>query len=102
MNLIRGLLGACLALVLIALAVLNREPVALIWWPLAEPSTFPLYAVILITALFGFFWGALTVFLSHHHIRAERRSQKKELRRLQQELQTLRKTEIPGFMDHIS
>lgn len=98
MILIRAILGMVFALALIALAVLNREPVALIWAPFFDPVTFPLYAVILSAVLFGFFWGGLAVFLSHTKIRSERRAQKKELRRLEKELQALQKTEIPGFI----
>ncbi|MCD8496917.1 MAG: LapA family protein [Alphaproteobacteria bacterium] len=94
---LRAILGITAALVLVTFAVLNRAPVALIWAPFQPPYTVPLYAAILGSALFGFFWGALAVFLSHSRIRRERRAQKKELRRLEKELQTLMKPQIPGL-----
>lgn len=97
---LRAFLGIAAALALISFAVLNREPVALIWAPLMPPFSLPLYAAILGAALFGFFWGALAVFLSHSRIRRERRAQRKEIRRLEKEVQELLKTEIPGLPPH--
>lgn len=97
---LRAFLGIAAALVLVSFAVLNREPIALIWAPLMPPLSIPLYAAILGSALFGFFWGALAVFLSHSRIRRERRVQKKEIRRLEKDVQELMKTEIPGLPSH--
>ncbi|MCD8562830.1 MAG: LapA family protein [Alphaproteobacteria bacterium] len=97
---LRAFLGVVAALLLVSFAVLNREPVALIWAPFTEALPVPLYAAILGSALFGFFWGALAVFFSHSKIRHERRAQKKEIRRLQKEVQELIKTEIPALPDY--
>lgn len=94
---IKSLLGGVIALVFIVFTVMNQQPVALLWMPMMDPLTLPLYAPILGGALFGFFWGALAVFFSHSRIRRERRAQAKELRRLEKERQELMKTQIPGY-----
>lgn len=97
---LRALLGTIAALLLIGFTVLNRDPVALVWAPFVAPLTLPLSLALLGAALFGFFWGALAVFFSHSKTRRAAREQKKEIRRLQKEVQELIKTEIPGLPDY--
>jgi uncharacterized integral membrane protein len=97
MAFVRAFLGIAAALVLVSFAILNREPVALVWAPFVEPLSIPLYAAILASALFGFFWGALAVFVSHARVRHERRVQRKEIRRLEKEVHELAKPQIPGL-----
>lgn len=99
MAFIRAVLGAIFALIVLAFVILNRQDVALTWAPLFNPVSVPLYAVILGTCVFGFFWGALAVYVSHAKTRREHRAQRKEIRRLEHERQEYMKPQIPGLPD---
>ncbi|MEM8916592.1 MAG: lipopolysaccharide assembly protein LapA domain-containing protein, partial [Pseudomonadota bacterium] len=58
-----GLIGLPLMIVVVLFALSNREIVTLSIWPLALERQYPLFLVILATALAGFFIGAFIVWL---------------------------------------
>lgn len=77
------------ALIVISFAISNRQPVAVDLWPIPDqylPVTLPLFAVVLVSALFGFFIGAVTAFLSGGRTRARLREERRKAADLEREV----------------
>ena len=63
MRFLAALPGFVLILALVALCLLNRDAVSFSYFPLRDPIDVPLYIPILGAMLFGFFLGALMVWI---------------------------------------
>jgi len=74
----------------VAFAIANPEPVSIIWSPLHDPVTLPLYAVALAFLGGGFFLGALMTWFGMGKVRAERRGYKKEVKALEKEIKEIK------------
>lgn len=94
MRFFKHLLGIVFGFSLIVFCLFNRELVAVTFSPIHDSYALPLYAVILGSAVFGFFWGALAVFFSHHGIRQDRHRQKRRIRALEKEMQSMKPPQI--------
>ena len=90
MGFIRAIIGSFIAIVTVGFAVLNRQDVSVIWSPLHEALSLPLFAICLGIGAFGFLFGALTMWFNGGHIRREKRRQRKEIKSLEKELNELR------------
>lgn len=73
----------------------NRGAVDFVWSPLSEPLTLPVAAVVLVATIAGFFWGGLIVWINEGPARRERRLQKKDIARLEKELNQARQQPTP-------
>jgi uncharacterized integral membrane protein len=67
-------------------AVFNRTRVDVVWTPLEEPLSLPLYAVGLGALTLGFMAGGLCVWVNTGSVRREKRRQKKDIKRLEKAL----------------
>lgn len=85
---IRSLISIIFALLLVLFIILNRQEAPIVYNPFDETITVPVYLIILGGVIFGFFWGALSVFFSHHKIRKERSQLKKKARELEKDLRS--------------
>ncbi len=95
---IRWIFGVALAVLVTAFAVFNRQDVEVIWSPMHESEHLPLYAVGLGMMAVGFFIGGAMVWFNQGSLRSEKRKQKKQIKHLEQELETasdLIKTGVP-------
>ncbi len=61
MRWLRRLLALAIAIVLATFAVVNRDPVVIRFWPLAESAVMPVSVAILIGGAIGFLLGAVVV-----------------------------------------
>ena len=68
------------------LALSNRNDITFTYSPLHEPAEIPLYFTILAALAVGFLFGAIVSWFSMGKVRSERRRQKKDIKRLQKEL----------------
>lgn len=73
LKLLRMLLYAAGLVVVVFLAVANRQYVPVSFWPLPFIQEMPLYAVFLIGLFIGAFLGSTTVWLTHHRARVKAR-----------------------------
>ncbi len=86
MKLIRWLVTAALALVLIVFAVANRGTVALNFWPLPVAVEAPLYLIALVALLLGFLVGELVAWINGRHWRRKARALERKIAGLESEL----------------
>ncbi len=90
MAILRGIIGLVLAILVAAFAVANRQGVEIIWSPLHPSVTIPVYALALGLLIIGFAMGGLMAWLGSLPVRLHKHKQAKAIRRLEQELSTLR------------
>lgn len=76
----------------ISFAVSNLTPVQLALWPLVGTVEVPAFTLVLVTLVFGFFAGGLTVWLGQHSHRRAARQHQARADRLQKELDAARAT----------
>jgi uncharacterized integral membrane protein len=88
-SLLRWIIGLTITAALAALAVMNRAQIVLYWSPLHAALSLPLYLIILGSIGFGFIFGAVVVWLNMAELRRAKRSQKKEIKTLKQEVSKL-------------
>lgn len=74
----------------------NRDSISFTWNPLQETSQVPVAVIILVTAVAGFIWGALIVWLNGAPARRAYRHKKKEVTRLEKELNEVRISTPPS------
>ena len=81
MKLFHWLVTAPLALILIVFAVANRDTITLTFWPLPITLAAPIYLVVLLALLAGFFLGELAAWLAG---RTSRRKARHAARRVEE------------------
>lgn len=79
-----------LTVIAISFAVSNLMPVQLSLWPFPFFMEVPAFALVLVTLVFGFLMGGLTVWVGQHHHRKAERQHQSRADKLQKELDTLR------------
>lgn len=79
-KLIRILLALVGLILIVMLAVDNRQVVDIIFWPLPFTYQMPLYAVFLLGLIAGALVGGLALWLSSHADRQEARSLRRRMR----------------------
>lgn len=82
-------IGAC-----VYLALSNRQSIDFSYSPLHDPVTLPLYYVLLLTLAIGFVLGAVLTWAYGAKGRKVRREQKKTIKTMQKELDTLHKNAV--------
>lgn len=87
----RWITGFLIIILFAGFAAFNRQEVTLYYSPVHDPLNWPLYVLVLGFAATGFIIGALVVWISDGKIRREKRLQKKQIKKLENELQ---KTQI--------
>lgn len=89
MRFLRWIAGFTIALTVAGFAVLNRAPVSIYWNPFSVPVDMPFYIPGLALLAAGFMLGALTVWLNTDPLHLEQRRQRKHIKNLENQLQTL-------------
>jgi uncharacterized integral membrane protein len=89
MALIRWTFGFIIALLTAAFAVLNLAPVPFSWSPFHPTIELPLYVIGLGLMGASFLLGAFTVWISTDPLHREQRRQRKTIKNLEKELETL-------------
>jgi len=100
MKLLRWIVLAVIAVVLILFAVSNRETVSVRLWPLPALIDLPLYLVLLGTLVIGFLAGELAAWLRGWHWRREARRGRERIAALEREVaaaQAARRTEAAAL-----
>lgn len=95
MGFIRIVVAFIITVLTLGFAVMNRQDVTLVWSPFHEHLTLPLFIVALATAATGFLFGACLIWLNGGRGRREKRKQKREIKSLQKELESLKSEKIP-------
>lgn len=90
MKLIWWIALVLVAVVLMLFAASNRETVSLGLWPLPDAIELPLYLVVLVTLIIGFFAGELVAWIGGWHWRREARRARERIAALERELQAAR------------
>lgn len=81
--LLRWLVGAAFAIIVLTFAVLNRESVTLHLTPIHDPINMPLYAVGLAFLALGYLFGSATLWIYQSKARREHRQNRRTLKTLQ-------------------
>ena len=92
MGFIKNIFGILFAIALIAFAISNRQDTTLIYSPVHDAMTVPLYFITLLFLGAGFLLGAVTVWLNSGHIRKTKRQQKRQIKALEKELENVKST----------
>ena len=87
MPLIRFLFFIIIATLAAYFAVLNRENVYVIWSPVHDAIDIPVFLIALIAIFSGFIIGALYSWLGNSNLRKNYRSQKKQIKTLEKEIE---------------
>lgn len=90
---VRTLLGFVITALLAVFAVLNRAPVDIVWSPFHPSLSIPLYLICLGLMGAGFFMGGIAVWFSGGKARREKRRQKRQIRKLEKELEIVQEQE---------
>ncbi|HWD58557.1 MAG TPA: LapA family protein [Stellaceae bacterium] len=77
---------AVAAVLLILFAVSNRESVSVGLWPLPDAIELPLYLVVLVTLIVGFFAGELVAWIGGRRWRSEAKRSRNRIATLEREL----------------
>ena len=93
-----SIIGVIISVAAILFAVANRGLVPVVWSPLNAPAQLPLYAVGLGGITLGFCLGAALVWFDAGSLRAERRSQRRKIDKLERALG--REHELSDPADH--
>lgn len=91
MAFLRWIAGFLIAIAIAGWAAFNRTPVEMIWSPVHDPVSMPLYLVGLAALAAGFIFGGAVVWINSAPLRREKRRQGKEIRILEKEIGTLKK-----------
>jgi uncharacterized integral membrane protein len=86
LGLIRSVLSIIVAALTVVFAIANRHEVSLLWSPVHEPATLPLFVIVIAGMAFGFIIGAVMVWLNESKIRKDRRAKIKAIRKLEAKL----------------
>lgn len=97
MDLINAILAAIVGLIVVLFAVSNRAAATVEIWPLPYQLSLPLYALILLAVLIGFFAGLAAAWLIGGARRREHRRLRKQLRTMERSLSEHRVTGTRDF-----
>lgn len=86
MKIFRWVVIGAIALILVVFAVANRNTVTLTVWPLPLAMDAPLYLVVLISLIVGFFLGELVAWMNGRRWRREARRSAKRVDELERTL----------------
>lgn len=86
MKIFRWVVIGAIALLLVVFAVANRNTVTLTVWPLPLAMDAPLYLVVLIALIVGFFLGELVAWMNGRRWRREARRSAKRVDELERTL----------------
>lgn len=89
MTLLRSLIGFVIALAAAAFAIANRQSVDVVYSPIHDPITLPLYLIVLGLTALGFILGGIFVWISMGTLRKTKRQQKKLIKTLEKELKAV-------------
>ncbi len=89
MTLLRSLIGFAIAIAAAAFAIANRQVVDVIYSPIHDPVSLPLYLIVLGLTALGFILGGIFVWMSMGHLRKTKRQQKKLIKTLEKELKAV-------------
>ncbi len=94
MAVIRWIIGLIITICIASMAVMNRHNVTLLWSPINDDLTLPLYAIILLSMAVGFIFGGILVWINTGKTRKEKRRQKKEIKLLEKEVSRLKENKF--------
>ena len=94
MAVIRWIFALPIIVICVYMALSNRESIDFIYSPLNEPISIPLYYLLLLALAIGFVLGAILTWINGGKTRKERREQKKTIKSMQKELDSLHKKAI--------
>lgn len=86
MSLIANILSFTLTILIALFCILNIKSVDIIFSPLHDPISLPLYAVVLSSLALGFIIGACTLWVNSGTLRKARKQQRKQIKVLEKEL----------------
>jgi putative membrane protein len=92
---ISGLIGAALALVIVAFAISNRAGVELSFWPLPYVASLPTYLLVLVPLVVGFLLGGFGAWASAFRWRRQARRAEAKQKELESELASARASNLP-------
>ncbi len=92
MGILRWFITFVISVIVLAFSISNLEIVGVHWSPFHPSYDLPLYAVILAALSLGFFWGGLMVWFSGSAVRTNLRKSKKDIKRLEKDVEEARKT----------
>ncbi len=95
MRVISGLIGAFLALVVVAFAISNRTGVELSFWPLPYVASLPTYILVLLPLVVGFLLGGFGAWASAFRWRRQARRAEAKQKELEVELASARAANLP-------
>lgn len=95
MNRFAWIVTVPIALMVVLFALMNRQAVALSLWPFPWEITAPLFLFTLGAVVFGFFFGALTAWLSGGKTRQKLRTANRRLAETHDELTVLKRQQAP-------
>ena len=98
-KLLRLLLGLVGLVLIIMLAVDNRQPVNLNFWPLPFSYEMPLYAVFLLGLFAGALLGGIALWLSSHANRREARAMRRRVRAIEYQDKLRREREEQDILE---
>lgn len=84
--LLRWILSALIAFAALLFALANRDDIAVVWSPVHDAVSVPVFLPVLCGLLAGFVCGGLFVWLSAAPLRRERRQQRREITKLEKNL----------------
>lgn len=85
LKLLRALLFIVALLVVVMLAISNRQLIPVSFWPLPLAYDFPVYGVFLVALFVGAFLGGIAVWLGGHATRVDRRRLKRTVGYVEQQ-----------------
>jgi len=91
---LRSVLSVIVAAAIILFALANRDLIDVIWSPVHDSVNIPVFLPVLLALMVGFVIGATLVWLNGSVVRQERRSQRKKIKNLEEELQDISEDDI--------
>lgn len=89
-NIIRGLVGFIISIILTAFALFNRQTVEVFYSPVHDPLSLPLYLIVLGFLALGFVIGGFVVWINAGHTRKLTRQQRRQITALGKELEGMK------------
>lgn len=99
LKIVRAILALVGLLVLVFLAIDNREAVPVSFWPLPYAQAFPVYGIFFVGLFIGAFMGGLAVWLGGHRARAEAHRMRRQDRRQQAEAAKVKQAQDEEIME---
>ncbi len=87
MSLLKSIFALLLTLAIAWLCIINSQAVDIVWSPVHDPLSLPLYIAIIGGLLVGFLTGACLTWINGGATRKAKRAQKKQIKDLQKNLE---------------